>query len=178
MANQIAIWTAHFLGVAVIAVTVLPLISTGAWWIRVWDFPRAHLAAIAAAVILALILLRSPEDWRATTISLTSLLALTIIFQSAHVLPYTRLWPRAVPSTDHPHVRLLIINLDKRNHQHARMASTITDSNPDLLLLIEINKDWSRTLDHLRAEYPHRLEDIRPDGLGHALRSRRPPHHT
>ena len=51
------------LTVLLVAVTLLPLSGSHAWWVRMWDFPRVQIAVgLALAAALAL-LLSGPLRW-------------------------------------------------------------------------------------------------------------------
>jgi hypothetical protein len=43
----------YSLGLLAVVATLLPLFRKGAWWIRIFDFPRAQIAFLAVLVLLA-----------------------------------------------------------------------------------------------------------------------------
>lgn len=142
--------------------------------IRVWDFPRAQLIAVAIASLAATLGLVAATDPSTTLIALASLQLASIVTQSIFIIPYTRVWRTRVASVASADLRVLIVNLDKTNDRHAEVRAAIESVEADVVLLIEIGDDWSAGLDPLRARYPSREEVIRGDGLGIALWSREP----
>lgn len=46
-----------FWGVAIAALitTLLPLTNSVMWWVRMWDFPRVHIAGVALVTLLAIL---------------------------------------------------------------------------------------------------------------------------
>lgn len=49
-------WIARGFSLLLIAVTLAPLVRTGAWYVRVWDFPRLQIAAMLAIVVFVWVL--------------------------------------------------------------------------------------------------------------------------
>jgi hypothetical protein len=49
-------WSIWTLGSALVLVTLLPLVRSNEWWIRIWDFPRFQIAGLAACVLTAALL--------------------------------------------------------------------------------------------------------------------------
>lgn len=97
-------------------------------------------------------------------------------WQAAHVLPFTRLWPVEVAEVDGAvadgSLRLVIANVRYDNHEHDAVRRTLEALEADLLLLVEIDSAWNEALSPLSRRYPHRVEELRPRGLGMALWSR------
>jgi hypothetical protein len=81
-------------GSLMIVATLLPLARDGAWWIRVFDFPRAQIVIVSAAV-LALYVLLTPE-WGAARIAFAATLAACLAWQSYMMFPYLPLAPKQV----------------------------------------------------------------------------------
>jgi hypothetical protein len=49
----------HVVALGVVLTTFLPFIRRGYWWVRIWDFPRAQIAAIGLVDLAALVLIGS-----------------------------------------------------------------------------------------------------------------------
>jgi hypothetical protein len=47
---ELAVWA---FAATLAAVTLLPLSASQAWWVRMWDFPRVHIAAGFGLLALA-----------------------------------------------------------------------------------------------------------------------------
>ena len=58
------LWVVRIFGCFLISVTVLPLLTTGKWYVRWWDFPRLQVALLLNIPLLLslwLILRTNPE---------------------------------------------------------------------------------------------------------------------
>lgn len=168
------LWLSRLIGLVVVASALIPFIRHGAWIIRLWDFPRAQtlfLGGVAAVGFAAC-------TWRAglrtdLLVSLGLVIAAMLV-QGWFILRYTPLWPARVPKTSESDLRLLVMNLDKRNTMHEAVAAEIERVDPDLLLLLEIGDEWHNALGGVRTRFDHHLEVVRGEGLGIALWSRFP----
>lgn len=169
-----ALWSVRGLAVLLVIVSVLPFIRSGEWMIRLWDFPRIQLAVAGTIVLLLLLatLFRTGFSW--PTLLLAIVAAGAVVWQGAHVIRYTPLWPKQVETVADPDFRLLVTNLDKRNEQHEGVARMIEEVDPEILLLIEINESWAEGLQEVRDRFDYHVERVLPDGLGLALWSRIP----
>ncbi|MGE3182135.1 MAG: endonuclease/exonuclease/phosphatase family protein, partial [Phycisphaerae bacterium] len=167
-------WAARILSAGLIVVTVLPLLRTGEWWVRLCDFPRLQISTVMLITILlwaahGLIAVWSREHW----IFLSTLLVLGC-WQVSHVIPFTPLLKKTLPDAANgpAAVRLLVANIKFENQLYDEVAESIRALDPDLLLLIEINDRWHGALQTVRDDMPHRVEAVADDGLGIALWSK------
>ena len=76
-----------------IGVTVLSLVRTAKWWVRVWDYPRSQVA-MALGVMLPVQVLTLPMT--AATLGLLVLTLACLAWQLSCVYPYTPLKPLQV----------------------------------------------------------------------------------
>ncbi len=173
-----ATWTLGIACAALTAATLLPLSRRGSWWIRIFDFPKLQLAAVAATLALAAAALGARHDWTALDAALVSVLTLVTFWNAGHMLPFTLLWRAETPASQPPYhaddLTLMIANVRVDNDAHANVERTIREINPDLLLVIELDERWARSLASVASDYPHRVDVPQPDGLGLALWSKAP----
>lgn len=168
------IWCVRVAAFTVVVCTLLPLVRTGWWLVRSCDFPRLHLAGVCVALLLTALGFAWRYGWRPETSATCIVIASVFLWQAVHVLPYTRLWRTSVESGETKQVRLLVANLDFENRQHADVVRAIESQEPDVLLLVEIDETWERELGELADRFPHRVGEVRDNGLGIALWSRMP----
>ncbi len=169
-----AVWTA---GVPLIALTLLPLVRSGAWWIRIWDYPRLQLAVLLAATAGAAGGLAAwdgagPAEWGLIAATLAAL-----GWQVVQIVAYTPLYPvESKPAADGSGrgVRLLIANVLMENRDADRLLAIVADADPDLVLAVETDAWWARALAPLRRDYPHVVAEPRPNTYGMHLFSRLP----
>lgn len=149
--GKIAIWMGFGL---LVCVTVFPLLPTDRWWIRGWDFPRAHIGLAGVALgALALAFLPAGGRWVAV------ICAACALYQLARVLPYTPLWPQEIALGGDPGhrdaIHLLASNVLLENQTPERVTRYIRDKDPDLLLLMETDRAWDERLAPVLDRYPH-----------------------
>ncbi len=156
---------------ALVAVTLLPLSRSVAWWVRMWDFPRAQ-AAAGLAVALPLVGLVLPDPWRWP---LAAACLACLVYQVARILPYTPAFPREMgmaapdPSRD---VTLLAANVLMENTDHGRLRALIAEVDPDVLLLMETDAAWVEAVAPELARYATVLRAPRDDHYGMVFATR------
>jgi len=180
MSATILIWVTRILTVLIVLVTILPFIPTGYWAVRLCDGPRMQFAIIAS-LLIPLVVLHwwLIADLKVEHIVLIIVLGGVSLWQVSHVAKYTPFWPPELPNTagtEVPSLRMIVANLEKDNAQHDAAVETLRTHGGDLLLLIEINESWRSALTRLESQYPHRIEEVRDEGLGIALWSKFPLH--
>jgi hypothetical protein len=94
-------WTAIGMGAVAVVATALSRVRARAWWVRIWDFPRLQVAALAAAALGALALARPLPGGRAG-LALAALVALALAYQAALIWRYTRLAPARSSAAPRP----------------------------------------------------------------------------
>ena len=173
-----ATWILGAACVALIGATLLPRLRLGHWWVRVFDFPKLQLAAVAAGLALVTAAFASLHAWETSDSVLVSVFTLTAIWNAGHMLPFTVLWRREIPASDPPHhdddLTLVVANVRVDNDARAEVEGALRTIDPDILLVIEIDDAWAHALETYAATFPHRVDVPRPDGLGLALWSKAP----
>ena len=160
------------LGWLIVAATVLPLSRFGWWWIRIFDFPRAHVALVATLAALSLPLAETPLTF-ATWILLFALVA-SVIIQAYWIYPYTMLVAPEVQNSRHSagEVRLMIANILITNRQFSRLADYVAQYDPDMLLVLETNEWWANQLKSLDPRFPYKVSHPLENAYGISLHSK------
>jgi endonuclease/exonuclease/phosphatase (EEP) superfamily protein YafD len=153
-----------------VAVTLLPLSGSHAWWVRMWDFPRVQIAVgLALAAGLGL-MLSGPLRWAVVAVA-----AGCLGYQLWRILPFTPFARREVefaPGTEAGDVTLLAVNVLMENEKHDRVRALIERVDPDVLLLMETDARWLEALEPVLARYPTVLRAPRDDCYGMAFATR------
>ena len=78
------------------------------------------------------------------------------VLNSWTIIPY--IIPAQGLDTSNPNksYRLLTSNVLTSNHQHQRLIELIRTEQPDIVVVLEINHDWTQDLERLADEYPYR----------------------
>jgi endonuclease/exonuclease/phosphatase (EEP) superfamily protein YafD len=126
-----------------IAATLLPIVETSRWWVRVWDYPRLQLA-VTLGVSAVLQLLVVPM-----TLPTAALLAVTVAclgWQLSLVYPYTRLAATQVLSAEKTDssatISILVANVLKDNRDSAAFLRRVRESDPDIIFAVEADAWW------------------------------------
>jgi endonuclease/exonuclease/phosphatase (EEP) superfamily protein YafD len=152
-------------GALLILVTALPFVRTGAWWIRVWDFPRAQIAVAILLVLAAGAFVYQPFSL-IDNLMLIGLVP-SLAYQAWKIFPYTPLAsPQVVQSSSGDprcRIRLLIANVLMDNRRAGDFLALVRANHPDLVLAVETDAWWDGQLSALERDYPfsvrHPLEN-------------------
>ncbi|MFN3549568.1 MAG: endonuclease/exonuclease/phosphatase family protein [Mesorhizobium sp.] len=133
---------------------------------------RAHLAVLLA---IASLLLLATRQWLHAGAGL--LLAVGAFATTVGALPWHPVARASATATaeEGPRYRLLHLNLRYDHPEPARVLSLIARTRPDVVTLNESSPAWRRSLEAIRAAYPHRLDCPDSRSVGSVLiLSRRP----
>ncbi len=162
------------LSLLLIGATLAPLIKSGRWWIRIWDFPRLQLALLLALTLAAQLLM-----WSGTPLqmALTGATALCLLWHLRCIFPYTRLRRKQVKAagrtvSQDQAIRLLIANVYQDNRQAHGLFRAIATFDPDVLLVVEADQWWNRRLAAYQHRYPHHVLHPQSNTYGMLLFSR------
>jgi endonuclease/exonuclease/phosphatase (EEP) superfamily protein YafD len=162
------------LSAILIFVTVLPLVPSNEWWIRIWDFPRLQIAALLILVLIAAVI--ALDRGRRRTRLLIAVILAALVHQSLRMWPYTPLHgveaKRIASCPDGSRVRLVVANVLMTNRPTEPLLALIRRLDPDLVLLVETDAWWHAQLAPLRASYPFTIAHPRDDTYGLHLFSR------
>ncbi len=148
-----------FATVALLVLTLLPLLRQKHWVVRSMDFPRLQLAVLALLLIGADLWLgrQRPVGWGLLAIAVPCL-----AWQAWWILPYTRLWPTEVRSAGSPdqqrRLRIITSNVLGTNRDAGRLLHLVRTREPDLLVTLETDDWWQGQLDTLLPDMPHSLK--------------------
>jgi endonuclease/exonuclease/phosphatase (EEP) superfamily protein YafD len=168
---EVALWVA---GLILIAATLLPLLETNAWWIRVLDFPRVQIAALIAAVLAAAVVVLTGSGY--PNFAFLALLVAALGYQIARILPFTPVMPVQAVAADgceeDASLRLLIANVLQSNRDSRPLLDMVEAVDPDLVLTLESNGWWERELSVLEEAYPRVVRQPQEDTYGMHLYAR------
>jgi endonuclease/exonuclease/phosphatase (EEP) superfamily protein YafD len=145
----------YLIGLVGIAMTSLPLVRHGAWWIRIGDFPRLQIA-FGCALILALMLIFG-RPLSTYDLVFCGILTGCIFYQLYCILPYLPIYPKQVEKTLKPNaenvIKLYICNILIENKNTQKLQKQIERINPDIIVLAEPDEYWARELEPLHQDY-------------------------
>jgi endonuclease/exonuclease/phosphatase (EEP) superfamily protein YafD len=165
--KRIRILAGRLLEAAAAAAALGTLLACGGRWGWVFELFTHFRAHYLLVLFAALIYTAFFQRWR-----LTGLLAAFAAINLAVIVP--DFCPRSAQA-DGPAVRLMLANVHVHNREHDRLLHLVRQESPDVLIVLEVDRQWQNALDALRSEYPHRISRPRSDSFGIALLSRLPP---
>ena len=180
MLLKLLLWASRVLILLMVLVCILPLLPSGQWWVRLWDFPRLQLTV--ALVVPALMLgvhawLKRPRKEHAAWMAVILAIAGWHLY---HILPFTAVWSTEVPSAEiqsgdnQTTLKVLTANITFKNDHYDELIDMVRHEDPDILLLIEVDSSWDEGLSSLNEQYDYRVGEVRDEGQGLVLWSRYP----
>lgn len=143
-----------------ILVTLLPFIGTTAWWVRIFDFPRAQIAMAGIVILITCLLLGDRSSFYENVI--LGALGLSAFYQGYRMAPYTLLGTKQVQGSETGagtnSFRLMISNVLMSNRNADRLLAVVQTADPDLLLTVETDTWWEQHLQPLETAYPHQVK--------------------
>jgi endonuclease/exonuclease/phosphatase (EEP) superfamily protein YafD len=137
--------------------TFAPMFRSRKWWIRIFDFPRIQVAALALVGLVLAIWCCSLEDL--TNVGIVSLLGFCLAWQGALMLPYTPLWRQQVHDArlEDPdrRITLVLANVLMTNRNASRFIEIVAETDPDIVFAVETNQWWLEQLKPLTERLPH-----------------------
>lgn len=144
------------LGLYTVLITLLPFIKSDFWWIRVHDYPKFQIIAVALFCLTGFLFFFDSSE--AGEIVFLVALVSCIIYQTLVIVPYLPFYKRQVKSshsyTDDSVAGILVANVLMDNRNGEKLLQIITDCNPDIILAVETNEWWHDRLGVLQTKYP------------------------
>ncbi|NRA67723.1 MAG: endonuclease/exonuclease/phosphatase family protein [Pseudobacteriovorax sp.] len=135
------------------------------WFLDLFSHFQLQYLIIMILASLSMILCR---DWKKVLIcSLGSLFSIWMLLTHTHA-PSSQL-----DSSTSTSIKMLQFNVNTSNTKYSKLIELIQKENPDLVLLIELNKAWSQNLRPLESIYPYQIQRIRSDNFGIKLYSKK-----
>lgn len=150
------------LAVLTVLATLLSLIyDVQFWFLKILDFPRLQLLLVSLLLMVLIMILQ--KEWNTRAWILIISLAGSAFIQAYFIFPYTSVAREEVKGTKESEVernrrvRLMLANVYMKNRNHEELRKLIEEVNPDMVLLVEVNEWWVKSLDPLIASYPYRV---------------------
>jgi endonuclease/exonuclease/phosphatase (EEP) superfamily protein YafD len=161
-------------GVMMVIGTLVSLSRHPHWSVRVWDFPRLHIAAVAALCGVAYAALFSAWHWYEWLFILS--LGACFVWQGTYIFPYLPIAPVRVKRSDTPEpdasLRLVITNVLMQNHQYERLLKIVRAADPDVIFAAEVDEAWLTHLQALACTHPYVVSQPQDNMYGMAMFSR------
>lgn len=127
--------------------TTLPFVRSNAWWIRIFEFPRAQILLIG---IISLIFMFQLEHKDIHFMMVIVLVVICLLIQIWKILPFTPLYACQMQATETLNqsnvVKIIIANVFMENEEFDSLAQIIQQHSPDIFLAVEVNDTWYKQL--------------------------------
>jgi endonuclease/exonuclease/phosphatase (EEP) superfamily protein YafD len=169
------------LQVFALALTVLAILSefnnVESRHLKMLDFLRIQFFLFTLISLIPLLLLIKQWNW--FNYSIIFGLVLGLYIHGKYLVNYTSLVAVEVPTAaaledSDQSIRILLVNVQMSNKNTVALIDLIAKENPDLVLVMEVNKRWSEALSVLENDYPHVQAEINDLTYGMLLFSKFP----
>ena len=146
---RIFLWAGFAL---VMLTTFLPLLHSNTWWVRVWDFPRLHIAVLAVLFAMAGLFFIKPA------LPFAVVLLACAIYQGWKIAPFTSLSKVEIELEqvgDRHAASFLAANVLQDNRDYEKTLDLVRELDPDVLLLMETDRKWEKALEPVLQQYTH-----------------------
>lgn len=175
--RQIAFYLIILLSVLVILASLLSLVhDLSYWYSKILDFPRLQYLLLAVICLLLYLLLN--KEWKIPSILLLLGLVASIGINSAKILPYL-IGEKTVPdalvnATPENSAGILVANVLITNKKATGFLQIVENQDPDMVLVLEVDRWWIDQLGPLKQRYPYAMELPLDNAYGMALYSKFP----
>ena len=161
-------------GSLLILFSLLSLIKTHYWWIRILDFPRAQ---IAFFLTLVLILYTFFYSFNTTSeILFAVLLVVALANELIHIYRFTPLSRvealRSKIKAPHNTFSIMVSNVRMSNTRYDKFLKVVRENDPDILLINEPNKRWATAISDLDQVYRYSIKNPLENTYGMMLYSK------
>ncbi len=156
--------------------TALPFVRRPYWWIRIFDFPRFQLAfLLLLTIVLHLSFFYPHSSGGFVLIGLLSVALLVQMYFIYQFTPFVAKRALAATKTDKQNrIRMMMANVKMDNTNYRRLLDIARDTNPDLFLLCEPNRQWCEGTRELAEAFPHSVLQPLENTYGMMLYSKLP----
>jgi endonuclease/exonuclease/phosphatase (EEP) superfamily protein YafD len=160
-------------GYAFIVFSLIPLIRSNYWYVRIFDYPRSQKFWVSIGVFCAFLPL---ADWSQNHDKLFLVaLFLNITYLLTQIWDYTPLASHQMKmntAADAKSIRIFIANVFQENQQYERCCRLISQYDPHIVLLVETDDLWHKQIDTILKDYPYQVIQPQDNTYGMLLYSR------
>jgi endonuclease/exonuclease/phosphatase (EEP) superfamily protein YafD len=160
-----------------VAATVVPLLPSKEWYVRIFDYPRLQTFFIALFALAgyAVVYFRRKKK---NHVFILLYLAVMLV-QGYRAWPYTPLAPKQVRWSEGKHndsasIRFFICNVLQTNTAYAAVMERVAAYQPDIMITTETDSTWQNRLQPLEKRFPYRIAVPQSNTYGMHLYSRLP----
>ncbi|PSR53661.1 endonuclease/exonuclease/phosphatase [Adhaeribacter arboris] len=152
--------TLEVFGALLIVFSLLPLVKTHYWWVRVLDFPRVQVAFFTTVTLVLYPFFTSFQT--TSEIIFTLLLVLALAIELKHIYRFTPLSKtealRSKIKAPKNSFSIMVSNVRMSNRRYEKFLKIVRENDPDILLINEPNQRWAKALKDLDTTYTYSIK--------------------
>lgn len=147
------------LSILMILSVIISLVPHDYWVFKVLEYPRLQKLTLFLLLVVAWCFFFPLQTSFHQVVF--GLLVLGTCYLAYKIAPYTFLFPKELKKVAGPdknnELRIFAANVLQENDQYQRMLQQIKDCDPDVIFLLETNRQWQNGLRQLMEAYPYQL---------------------
>lgn len=164
-------------GIIAILLTLIPLIPSDQWWIRMFDFPHLQLTSLTLIAILVYFISFDIKNHKDFMFMFGMIFC--FLFQFGKIMPYTPLYDKEMfesTTTDiNNDFKLFTANVLQDNHEYGKLTKQLNSLDADIMLFTETDDKWKNAItEKLPSAYQYKIEIPLPNTYGMVLYSKLP----
>lgn len=164
--RAVSAWLVMALLMILLAASLLPLVETDVWWIRILDFPRVQFA-VGLAALLAICLALRPRSRALPVMAVTAAL-LGVSYHIYKLYPYFWGVVKEMPAglvtcPTNGSLSVMVANVQESNERAKEFLDVVSAADPDVLLILETDAWWNAHLEPLNAMFAQAVQHVPED---------------
>ena len=165
------------IGVSLVVCTIISLLhDTSRWFIQVFNFPRLQALIVLLFCLITYIIIKKRQGSKWVIVSIV----LAIGLNSYYLFPYAPFGFKAVSTANDKTAAnssdfsIMLANVYMKNRNADGLLAIIKKNDPTILLTVEVDKWWTRSLEVIENSYPYKTIFPTENTYGMALYSKLP----
>lgn len=153
------IYILRFFSALLIIATLIPFIKWDYWWIRVFDYPQLQKLVLILICLIPWIYLGVSRSMNEAYYWIV-VLVLTSIHLFLKVKTFTPIGKKMIESVafdEDNGIHILVGNVYQFNRHFHKVVDLVNKANPDLIFLVETDKDWQDGVQSIENDYPNTI---------------------
>jgi endonuclease/exonuclease/phosphatase (EEP) superfamily protein YafD len=172
-ALEILRFALFFFGYLIIFLSVLPLIKSDYWFIRIFDYPRSQKFWVNLIVLASFLFIARYENTH--DLIFMGILVVNGLYLLSLIWDYTPFASKQMKKNSDKNrdsIKIFIANVLQDNRNSDLCKKALKRNDPDIILLVETDEQWKQEIESCLFEYKYRVLQPQSDTYGMLLFSR------
>lgn len=143
-----------------ILITVLPFVRSDFWTFRILEYPRLQKLALGLSILIAVVATRTQTEDYFWWLLLPAIACL--VYLLIKIVPYTTFYPKEMKRVRNgdkdKQIKVFTGNVLQDNNEYGKLLKQIKEKDPDVIFLVETDKNWENGMKELEKEYSFSLK--------------------